>query len=441
MIDLLEPDSKRPSLFRQITFRLAIFALAFALVDVGIVVYTYLRQPQTLAQELLDLEVSHLDPAVIQEFPERTNASASFRWTYTLVETLPVDVAPISGSNHARLIDWTKREEIPGGYVITGLRSLKRDGDELWIRLEFEGRGLAPFAEVIGKEILQHVALPLVPLSILLLLFNALAVRSVLRPLLEAEQQALGMDPGIPGQRLSVTSAPREITTLVQALNGAFERLDKSVATLKDFTGFAAHELRTPLSIMLLTAGKLPAGEPRQQLSDDIRSMSRLVAQLLELAQAEALVLADPPIINLAEVGRSVIGSLEEVARANDQRLVFQDFGHSMALAHREAVYRIYRNLIENAINHAPSDQPIEVSAGPGARISVKDYGPGIGISDRANVFEKFWQGGTRSEGGAGLGLGIVKRLADALNAEVTLECPEGGGSIFSVTFRPGVVA
>jgi len=440
MTKRIELSDKRPSLFSQITLRLAICAFAFALVDVGIVVYTYLRQPQTLAQELLDLEVSHLDPAALPELPERANASASFRWTYKLVETLPVDVAPMSGSNHARLIDWTKREEIPGGYMITGLRSLKRDGELFWIRLEFEGHGLAPFAEVIGREILQHVALPLVPLSILLLLFNALAVRSVMRPLFEAEQQALEMDPGIPGQRLSVTSAPREITTFVDALNGAFERLDKSVATLKDFTGFAAHELRTPLSIMLLTAEKLPADETRQQLSDGIRSMSRLVAQLLELAQAEALVLADPPIINLAEVGKSVIGSLEDVALANDQNLVFQDFGNSMALAHSEAVYRIYRNLIENAINHAPSDRPIEVSAGPGARISVRDYGPGIEISDRANIFEKFWQGGTRSEGGAGLGLGIVKRLADALNAEVTLECPDGGGAIFSVSFRPGIV-
>ncbi|MBA3069238.1 MAG: HAMP domain-containing histidine kinase [Hyphomonas sp.] len=436
MTERLEPGDKRPGLFRQITVRLAIFALVFALVDIGIVVYTYLSQPQTLAQELLDLEVSRIDPGSIHTYSERSDASNSFRWTYTLVEPLPVGVGATSGPGNARLIDWTKREQIPGGYLITGLRSLERDGKEFWIRLEFEGHGLRPFAEVIGREIIQHVALPLVPLSLLLLLFNALAVRSVLKPLFEAEQQALEMDPGIPGQRLSVKSAPREITTLVQALNGAFERLDKSVSTLKDFTGFAAHELRTPLSIMLLTAGKLPPGEVRQQLSDDIRSMSRLVAQLLELAQAEALVLADPPIVNLAEIGKAVVGSLEDVARAANQTLVFHDFGNSDALAHSEAVSRIFRNLIDNAIAHAPSDRPIEVSAGPGPRLSVRDFGPGIANSDRTNVFKKFWQGGTRSEGGAGLGLGIVKRLVDALNGEVTLELPEGGGTSFSVSFR-----
>ena len=427
---------KRPSLFRQITVRLAIFAIVFAIVDVGIVVFTYLRQPQTLAQELLDLEISRLDPDDVRQRPDRANPSAGLRWTYELVEPLDDDADQAADAPAPRLIDWTKREQISGGYRITGLRSVEHEGKEFWVRLEFEGRGLSPFAEVIGREIVQHVALPLVPLSILLLVFNALAVRSVLKPLFEAEQQALDMDPGKSGQRLSVSAAPREITTLVDALNGAFERLDKSVATLRDFTGFAAHEMRTPLSIMLLNAGKLPASEIRQQLIDDIRSMSRLVGQLLELAQAEALILADPPVVNLAMIGKSVVSALEEVAAARGQRLLFTDFGNSDALAHSEAVYRIYRNLIDNAIAHAPSDRPIEVSAGPGPTISVQDFGPGIPLPDRTQIFEKFWQGGTRSDGGAGLGLGIVKRLADALGAEVTLDCPATGGATFSVTFE-----
>ncbi|KJS39039.1 MAG: hypothetical protein VR74_03355 [Hyphomonas sp. BRH_c22] len=430
---------KRPSLFRQITVRLAIFAVIFALVDVGIVVFTYLSQPQTLAQELLDLEVSRLDPDDVRQRTNRANPSAGLRWSYELVEPLGADADRAADDPASRLIDWTKREQIPGGYRITGLRSVEHEGEATWIRLEFEGRGLSPFSEVIGREIVQHVALPLVPLSILLLVFNALAVRSVLKPLFEAEQQALDMDPGKPDQRLSVSAAPREITTLVDALNGAFERLDKSVATLRDFTGFAAHEMRTPLSIMLLTAGKLPAGETRQQLIEDIRSMSRLVGQLLELAQAEALILADPPVVNLAEIGKAVFSALEEVASARGQSLKFTDLGNSDALAHPEAVYRIYRNLIDNAIAHAPSDKPIEVTAGPGPTISVQDFGPGIPLPDRTRIFEKFWQGGTRGDGGAGLGLGIVKRLADALGAEVTLDCPATGGATFSVTFRAKV--
>ena len=432
-----EPGDKAPSLFRQITLRLAIFAFAFALLDVGIVVFTYLRQPQTLAQELLDLEVSHVDPNLLDELSARGDVSDGERWTYTLVQSLPVSAALAAERDQPRLIDWTKREQIPGGYLITGLRSVRRDGNEFWIRLQFEGRGLSPFAEVIGREIIQHVALPLVPLSILLLLFNALAVRSVLKPLAEAEQQAREMDPAKPGQQLTVSAAPREIAALVRALNGAFERLDKSVSTLKEFTGFAAHELRTPLSIMLLNAGKLPPGEVRQQLTDDIRSMSRLVAQLLELAQAEVFVPADRPVVDLAEIGKSVVSSLDEVALSSNQSLVFLDHGDSQAHAHSEAVYRIYRNLIENAIAHGPSDRPIEISAGPGPTIAVRDYGPGIAIEDRAKIFEKFWQGGTRSEGGAGLGLGIVKSLTDALDAKITLDCPDEGGAIFSVFFRP----
>tara|TARA_R110002020_G_scaffold226974_2_gene437505 strand:+ start:25428 stop:25940 length:513 start_codon:yes stop_codon:yes gene_type:complete len=164
--------------------------------------------------------------------------------------------------------------------------------------------------------------------------------------------------------------------------------------------------------------------------------MSRLVAQLLELAQAEVLVPSERPVVNLAEIGQSVVRSLDEVAQSSNQRLVFLDRGDSEAHAHSEAVYRIYRNLIENAISRAPSDRPIEVSAGPGPRIAVRDFGPGIAIKDRAKIFEKFWQGGTRSEGGAGLGLGIVKSLTDALDAEIKLDCPNDGGAIFTVCFQ-----
>ena len=96
----------------------------------------------------------------------------------------------------------------------------------------------------------------------------------------------------------------------------------------------------------------------------------------------------------------------------------------------------MYRNLIDNAIAHAPSNQPILVSAGPGPVISVRDHGPGIPLEYRAQIFEQFWQGGTRSEGGAGLGLGIVKRLSEAHSADIQVAFPDDGGTEFSIRFR-----
>lgn len=426
-----------PSLFRQIAVRLVAFAVLFALINIGIVIYSYSRQPQTLAQELLDLEASRISLDMLAASSPEPESLRQAKWTYTLLGDTAISSPVSSTTETPALIDWTKRERVDGGYRITGLRSFKENGTTHWVRLQFYGQGLSPYLGVIGKEIIQHVALPLAPLSILLLAFNVLAVRDVLKPLFQAEQQANTMAADEPGQRLHISRAPREVNALVQALNGAFERNDRSVSTLKDFTGFAAHELRTPLSIMLLTTEKLPPSDIRASLQRDVRDMSRLVGQLLELAQAEALTFADPPRVDLAEIGSQVVLSLRAFAETKNQTLAFEDFGSSIATVHPEAASRIYRNLIENAIAHAPSDRPIHICAGPGPVLSVRDYGPGIPLEDKEKIFNRFWQGGTRSEGGAGLGLGIVKRLCDAHDAVITLESPEGGGTLFLVQFQP----
>ncbi|KAK0349085.1 hypothetical protein LTR94_034595, partial [Friedmanniomyces endolithicus] len=88
--------------------------------------------------------------------------------------------------------------------------------------------------------------------------------------------------------RVSEPRAPREVGTLVRAVNRALDRLDESMAVLRGFTANAAHELRTPLSIMQLSLDRLPPGQVRQDLEADTAYMTRLVGQMLDLAQADA---------------------------------------------------------------------------------------------------------------------------------------------------------
>lgn len=98
-------------------------------------------------------------------------------------------------------------------------------------------------------------------------------------------------------------------------------------------------------------------------------------------------------------------------------------------------MFRIYRNLVDNALAHAPGTTPIEVSAGPGPRLSVRDHGPGILAADQTHLFERFWRKDSSSSDGAGLCLGIVKRLVDAHSGAIKVETPEGGGALFLVQF------
>lgn len=423
-----------PTLFRQIATRLAAFTLLFALLDVGIVVFTYSSQPESLAQELLTLEANKAQNTTALAPDLLEGPPGAQHWLARYIE--PSDQAEKATQlRPGVLMDWTRRERLTEGYRISGVRSVVQDGQQRWLFMQFEGDGIRPYAPVIANEIIQHVALPLIPLSLLLLLFNIVSVRRVLAPLRRAEAEVDALDPGNVLARLSEAHEPREVNTLVRAFNRALTRLDETMAILRGFTANAAHELRTPLSIMQLSLDKLPPSPLRDDLQADTEHLTRLVGQMLDLAQADALAIEADALVDLADIGRAIVAAMAPKAFEADRELRFEAIGDTQTRGHAEAIYRIYRNLIDNALSHAPGHTPIEVSAGPGPQLAVRDYGPGIAEEDMPHIFERFWRKDRRKTDGAGLGLGIVQRLAQANDGSITVENAPTGGAIFRVTF------
>lgn len=425
-----------PTLFRQIATRLAAFTLLFAVLNVGIVVFTYSRQPESLAQELLTLEATkaqnttELAPDLLEGPP------GAEHWLARYID--PSEQAEKATElRPGILIDWTRRERLAEGYRISGVRSVIKDGRQRWLFMQFEGDGLRPYGPVIADEIIQHVVLPLIPLSLLLLLFNIVSVRRVLAPLRRAEAEIDALDPDNILARLSEAREPREVNTLVRAFNRALTRLDETMVILRGFTANAAHELRTPLSIMQLSLDKLPPSPLRDDLQADTQHMTRLVGQMLDLAQADALAVEADALVDLGDIGRAVVAAMAPKTFEADRELRFEAVGDTKMLGHAEAIYRIYRNLIDNALSHAPGPTPIEVTAGPGPQLSVRDYGPGIAAEDMPYIFERFWRKDRRRSDGAGLGLGIVQRLAQANGGVITVENMPSGGALFRVIFGP----
>nr|WP_298411770.1 HAMP domain-containing sensor histidine kinase [uncultured Halomonas sp.] len=433
----MKRDTAGPTLMQQLTLRLVVFTFIFAIFNIGLVVWTYVSQPEALGEQLLTMEASRLESSTVLTPDNLVGPPGAQRWSARYID--PTSPNLVGQDGRGSLMDWTRRERLEHGVRIIGVRRVERSDQPQWLWMEMEADSLRPFIPVILNEILAHVAMPLIPLLGLMLTFNVLAVRRVLQPLHQAEKEIEVLDPEKMTMRLTEPFAPREVKALVHTVNRALQRLEEAMVSLKSFTSNAAHELRTPLSILQLSLERLPESHQRNELQLDVSQISRMVDQMLDLTRADAMAFDTGTIVDLADIGRNVVSDLTPKAYAANRELRFEDHGPAIARGHAEAIYRIYRNLIDNAFLHAPGETSIEVFAGPGPKIGVRDHGPGISDADAQKIFEQFWRKDRRKHNGAGLGLGIVRRLADAHQGSVSVKSSYGSGALFTVQFQEGI--
>jgi signal transduction histidine kinase len=102
-----------------------------------------------------------------------------------------------------------------------------------------------------------------------------------------------------------------------------------------------------------------------------------------------------------------------------------------------EMIKRAIRNLAENAIRHAPKDTVVEFVVGENGTVTVQDRGPGISDEERDLIFHRFWRRDRNSQGGSGLGLSIVQRIAELHGARIEVQNLVMGGAQFSLHFIP----
>jgi signal transduction histidine kinase len=260
------------------------------------------------------------------------------------------------------------------------------------------------------------------------------ATRS-LHPLARAAQEAAMLDARRGGLRLSAgDDLPREVYALVGAVNAALGRADEVLRFQRDFTANVAHELRTPLAVLLLQLDEIggPAAEAAKR---DVQDMARLVDQLLRVAQIEGMTAEPPSRVDLTEVARGIVQQLAPLALDRGRETEFQDEGASVILGHRDAIAGAVRNLVDNALRAAPKGSVVTVSAGPGPVIEVCDQGPGVDAALRRDLFSRFAQGDMRTRGSTGLGLAIVAKTMEIHDGFVTVIDYPGGGSCFRLTF------
>lgn len=246
---------------------------------------------------------------------------------------------------------------------------------------------------------------------------------------------------------LGERGVPREVSPLVQALNALFGRLRASFEQERRFTADAAHELRTPLAAVKTQAQVALAAssedERRRALSKVVVGVDRathLVEQLLLLARLDPQAdLPGPVPVALHDLAASCIGEQAQVAADKDVTLALESGDEAVVLGNPTLLSVLLRNLIDNAIRYAPAASEVEVSIKrnhAGATLRVTDNGLGIPEDERDRVFDRFYRVVGAVERGSGLGLSIVKRIADLHHATIHLSQGSGGrGLAVEVSF------
>jgi two-component system OmpR family sensor kinase len=261
-------------------------------------------------------------------------------------------------------------------------------------------------------EIADHVILPFLVMLLPMMVAIPWVVRSALSPLEVAAGRvdaASGMDRGF---RVDLEGFPDEATPFGQAVNSLLERLDEAGEHQEAFAADIAHELKTPLAILTLELEGL--GDPvARKIRADVAGMNRLIEQLLLIAQLDAASASrvHHDKVALHEVAADVITRLAPGAIDDGVNLELEIEEPATVLGRREAMAAALRNLVENAMRVTPRGQAVTVFVGPGARIRVRDGGPGVEPDQLNHLSRRLTRADHASLGGAGLGLAIVSRI------------------------------
>ena len=279
----------------------------------------------------------------------------------------------------------------------------------------------------------------LLPLFALTLLIGSWIAWRRMRPIEQVSAIAETIGPHRLNVRLPERDLPAELLPIVQSVNRALERLDRADETQREFLRRAAHHLRTPLMVLSARTDSLDHSETTAELRRDVRELSRIISQLLQLNEIDALPDGEA-VADLAAVGEAVRDELAPRAARQDKRIELMPPDDPVLVRGDPNVIEIaVRNLVENAIQHSPPGLTIDLRIGADARLEVVDAGPGIADDRYDRIFEPFWSGdphGVR----AGLGLTIVSRIAERYAASVTVTAAPGGGARFAMQFQQSAV-
>lgn len=260
-------------------------------------------------------------------------------------------------------------------------------------------------------------------------------VRYSLAPVEKVANVARELGPASLDARLNTSGVPSEVRPIVDAINSALTRIEQGYRREREFTANAAHQLRTPLTI--LRAGIEADSFERRKALDEVRSLERLVQQFLHLAQADNFLMSTGETADLRQVAEDTVAALAPAAFAKGQEVELEAPDCPVTVRGNASFIGVaIRNLVENALSYSGDGARVTVRVAAEGSVSVIDTGPGIPADIKANVFARFWRADRTVEDGAGLGLSIVSQIVEGHGGKVQLSDNPEGGAVFTLTFQ-----
>lgn len=277
--------------------------------------------------------------------------------------------------------------------------------------------------------------------------FGYFLVNKMLKPVQTITETAQEIESSNLSSRIAVRSND-EIGKLSATLNRMFERLENAFNREKQFTTDASHELGTPLSIIQgeaeLALHGTRSNEEYQKALESIlketRHMSSATRKLLFLSRDDGNQQLQLEDLDLRFLLDDFVQDAEVLCHIKDIAIQFNILSNPRIRGDKVQLRELFLNLIDNAIRYTPQNGEISITLGEQedyAYVSIKDTGTGISKEHLPYLFERFYRAdrsrASRSNGSAGLGLAICKKIAELHSGKIDVESEKGKGSIFTV--------
>ena len=243
----------------------------------------------------------------------------------------------------------------------------------------------------------------------------------------------------------------RELQPLTNSMTMMLSRLETSFIQQREFLGNAAHELKTPITVLKSTLQSLlqrprSSEEYRSGVAaalEDVDRLEQLLNWMLRLARAEqwakGALRRDLETIDVATTCEEALDRVRPLAESKRVRLSLARNGPVPIRADAEDLHLVWVNLLENAVRHSGQGSSVEVAVETDdgfGRVAFKDHGEGISAADLPHIFERFYRGDpsrTRATGGFGLGLAIAKAIVEAYGGTIGATSEGGVGTEITV--------